>query len=252
MRVSGAMDSDQGVAVAALVEQREREAERGVPAGLGDHPRAGESTAGRSRSARSPGGRAAGMEDRGTRDRIGARGDAAPRKRRASARRTSASPRFERVRLSRRARRAAGALSTNVASAAPRDSASMPRAPEPANRSSTRAPSRSPSTENSASRTRSAVGRVSAPGGAGAGGRRTGPRSRARPDAIRSRADSIPPFPSGEPATRTPAPTSRPAPGAPSGGRRRGCPAQGRAGLSASAPCRAAGRWLKRRMNLVR
>jgi hypothetical protein len=71
------------------------------------------------------------------------------------------------ARLARTARIAAGALSTNVASAAPRDSASMPSAPEPANKSSTRAPAtRSPRIENSASRMRSDVGRVAVPVGA--------------------------------------------------------------------------------------
>ena len=50
--------------------------------------------------------------------------------------------------------------------AAPRDSASIASAPEPANRSSTRAPSSGPRIENSASRTRSDVGRVPRPGGA--------------------------------------------------------------------------------------
>ena len=68
--------------------------------------------------------------------------------------------------LARRAERPAR-VSTNVASAAPRDSASIPSAPEPANRSSTRASvTRSPRIENSASRTRSEVGRVASPGGA--------------------------------------------------------------------------------------
>ena len=50
--------------------------------------------------------------------------------------------------------------------AAPRESASMPSAPVPANRSSTRAPPTSPSIANSASRTRSEVGRVARPRGA--------------------------------------------------------------------------------------
>ncbi len=49
---------------------------------------------------------------------------------------------------------------------APRDSASMPSAPVPANRSSTRSPSSSPSIANSASLTRSEVGRVTLPAGA--------------------------------------------------------------------------------------
>ena len=60
---------------------------------------------------------------------------------------------------------AGAACSTSTAEPAPRDSASMASAPVPANRSSTRAPStRSPSTPNSASLTRSLVGRVSRPG----------------------------------------------------------------------------------------
>src|SRR3954452_21698952 len=40
IRLSGAMDSDHGVAVAALVEQRERKAEGRLPAGLDRDPRA--------------------------------------------------------------------------------------------------------------------------------------------------------------------------------------------------------------------
>src|SRR4051794_13071606 len=102
---------------------------------------------------------------------------APPRKRSASERRTCVLPRVARSsplrsapsasRLERSARSAAGAESTKVAAAAPRESASMPSAPLPANRSSTRASgSRATSTENSASRTRSEVGRVAAPGGA--------------------------------------------------------------------------------------
>ena len=65
------------------------------------------------------------------------------------------------------ARTAAAEESTNTASAAPRESASSPSAPEPAKRSSTRsAVDTRPSTENSASRTRSEVGRVREPAGA--------------------------------------------------------------------------------------
>jgi hypothetical protein len=60
---------------------------------------------------------------------------------------------------------AGAACSTRTAEAAPRDTASIPSAPVPANRSSTLAPStRSPSTPNSASLTRSLVGLVSRPG----------------------------------------------------------------------------------------
>jgi hypothetical protein len=59
--------------------------------------------------------------------------------------------------------------STKVAGPAPRDRASMPIAPVPAKRSSTRAPSRRDrlaSEEKTASRTRSVVGRTARPVGA--------------------------------------------------------------------------------------
>src|ERR687892_163384 len=72
-------------------------------------------------------------------------------------------------RLRRTARRAARSESTNVACSAPRDKASTPSAPLPANRSSTRAPSTAPRLHRAlkiASRTRSDVGRVRPPGGA--------------------------------------------------------------------------------------
>src|SRR5262245_27632457 len=58
------------------------------------------------------------------------------------------------------------AVSTKVAWAAPRDSASMPSAPEPANRSRTQSPATGPMMSNTASRTFSDVGRVAAPRGA--------------------------------------------------------------------------------------
>src|SRR4051794_4524447 len=54
-------------------------------------------------------------------------------------------------------------VSTNVASAAPRESASIPRAPVPAKRSRTRMPSMSPSTLKIAPRTLSDVGRTLLP-----------------------------------------------------------------------------------------
>src|SRR5215211_414292 len=84
----------------------------------------------------------------------------------ARVRRTLAtSPRSRASRLARITATAGAACSTSTAEAAPRDSASMARAPVPANRSSTRVPStRSPSTPNRASLTRSLVGRVSRPG----------------------------------------------------------------------------------------
>ena len=60
---------------------------------------------------------------------------------------------------------AGAACSTSTAEAAPRDTASIPSAPVPANRSRTLAPStRSPSTPNSASLTRSLVGLRVPPG----------------------------------------------------------------------------------------
>src|SRR5688500_2933724 len=69
--------------------------------------------------------------------------------------------------LARSASMARRSASTNTALAAPRDRASRPRPPAPAHRSSTRAPSGGgPRMLNSASRTRSAVGRVSSPAGA--------------------------------------------------------------------------------------
>jgi hypothetical protein len=75
--------------------------------------------------------------------------------------------RAERVDVGAAARAAGGARSTKVTCAAPRESASRPSAPEPANRSSTRAPGRSCcSALIHASRTRSVVGRVRSPGGA--------------------------------------------------------------------------------------
>src|SRR5262249_12597421 len=77
------------------------------------------------------------------------------------------------ARLAFRLCRAARSRSTKVAQPAPRDSASRPRAPLPAKRSSTRTPSREPgppsldsSAENRAPRTRSGVGRVVRPVGA--------------------------------------------------------------------------------------
>ena len=72
---------------------------------------------------------------------------------------------------------AARSRSTNTACRAPRESASMPSAPVPANRSSTRVLSMSPSIENSASRTRSEVGRVVLPRGAFSRRPPSGPRS---------------------------------------------------------------------------
>ena len=66
----------------------------------------------------------------------------------------------------RSSRQASRSGSTNVALAAPRESASRPIAPEPANRSSTSASSTGPIRLNAFSRTRSEVGRVSRPFGA--------------------------------------------------------------------------------------
>ena len=72
-------------------------------------------------------------------------------------------------RFARSAVSAARSRSTNVQCAAPRDNASMPSAPDPANRSMTSAPSTMPidaSELNIASRTMSVVGRVVSPSGA--------------------------------------------------------------------------------------
>ena len=76
-------------------------------------------------------------------------------------------------------RRPAGERSTRTwRCAAPRESASSPRAPEPAKRSSTSSPSTGPTIEKMASRTRSAVGRVSRPAGAADAAAAVGPRRR--------------------------------------------------------------------------
>src|SRR5213592_4922844 len=64
------------------------------------------------------------------------------------------------------ARQASRSVSTKTTRSAPRESASSPIAPEPANRSSTSAPSTGPTRLKAASRARSLVGRVSRPGGA--------------------------------------------------------------------------------------
>ena len=165
MRLSGAMDSDQGVAVAALVEQRQVELERRPPVALGHYPRsrarepvaAPPTAPARARSR-------ADMGDRGTPDRIDERrgvpprgtrarpGGAPPRPRRAPTGCAGSPP--PRPPRSRPARR----------QAAPRDSASIPSAPEPANRSSTRAPSTESAPEDREQRLAHAVrGR---PGGA--------------------------------------------------------------------------------------
>src|SRR5262245_14137215 len=70
----------------------------------------------------------------------------------------------------RSAASAGRAFSTNTASTQPRDSASRPSAPEPAYRSRARAKAGgAPRMLNTASLTRSAVGRVAAPRGARSG-----------------------------------------------------------------------------------
>lgn len=72
--------------------------------------------------------------------------------------------------LARIASSAALSCSTKRQCAAPRDNASRPSAPDPANKSSTLRPSKEPkrlvSIENKVSRVRSAVGRVASPFGA--------------------------------------------------------------------------------------
>ena len=93
---------------------------------------------------------------------------AAQRRRASAARRAAISASAPELSRLRRRRRPREERCRRSRGGAPRDSASIPRAPEPANRSSTRRPSMAPRMENSASRTRSAVGRVSVPGGAGA------------------------------------------------------------------------------------
>src|SRR5215203_2320657 len=70
------------------------------------------------------------------------------------------SARCVRVRLSRIERTLDLAWSTKRACSAPRDSASIPIAPVPANRSRTRSPTTEPRLENTPSRTRSDTGRT--------------------------------------------------------------------------------------------
>ncbi len=93
--------------------------------------------------------------------RCAARPEPCPRSRAPPARRARGRPgwRGSRPPRGRRARPA-------PRSSLPVHSASMPSAPDPANRSSARTPSSGPSLENNASRTRSDVGRVSRPAGA--------------------------------------------------------------------------------------
>src|SRR5947209_1516877 len=87
---------------------------------------------------------------------------------RASAWRISATPggTASVARLARSAFAADASRSTNTALAAPRESASMPSPPAPANRSRTLVPATSPSSANRASLTRSDVGLVALPRGA--------------------------------------------------------------------------------------
>ena len=131
----------------------------------------------------------------------------------ASAGRTRArSPSASAAMLARIASSAGRARSTRRASAAPRESASRPTAPVPANRSRNRLP-RSGGTPCSsmlsrASRARSLVGRVSRPGGA------TSRRPRCRPATIRTKPGGFdtPPalgFPRARPARRCPCCASR-------------------------------------------
>ena len=161
------MDADQGVAVAALVEERQFELQRGAPVALGHHHGArAQDRHQRARQLRSEARSPGGMGDRGRPDRIDAR---------LCVRARGTSQRVACDDLGRRSEGSRGCAgsprsppreeSTSVAAAAPRDSASIASAPEPANRSSTRAPVRRPRIENRASRTRSLVGRVPRPAG---------------------------------------------------------------------------------------
>ena len=73
MRLSGVMNSDQGVAVAALVEQRQVQLQRRPPVALGDDARAGASTGVSAAESSAPRPLRGGMEGRGRPDRIDAR-----------------------------------------------------------------------------------------------------------------------------------------------------------------------------------
>ena len=190
MRLSGVMDSDQGVAVAALVEQRQFQLQGCPPIALGNDARARcaapvavpPKAYGRVR-------RRLGMGDRGTQDRIDERRYVPARGMRSRA--DGGPPRSRRStsRLRRIAAIAAAEESTSVASdGAPRQRLDAPARPIPR---TGRAPARrrpSPRIENSASRTRSPVGRVARPGARPACARRIAPRSPAlRPPAAHAR-----------------------------------------------------------------
>ena len=167
MRLSGVMDADEGVAVAALDFQPERQLERGSPIAFADHVRGRrEHCRQRPRELGTEPGRAPVW--RVEEDEIvltARRACVAKECARVLAVHHGALNRQGAQVVIDRADRARGAVDERRL-AAPRESASIPSAPEPANRSSTRAPSSGPSSENSASRTRSDVGRVAAPRGA--------------------------------------------------------------------------------------
>ena len=158
------------VPVAPLALHLEAELQRRAAVALDRHPRAAARAAGaRSRQAPHASRRPSGTGGRSAADRMSlrARGPsrAPPRPPRGGSRHArSPSPSSDRLPASTRAARTS--RSTNTASAAPRERASIPSAPLPANRSITRSPSTSPSIANSASWTRSEVGRWSCPAGA--------------------------------------------------------------------------------------
>ena len=139
MRLSSGMDLDQGVAVAALVEQRELQPERAAPVALCHYPRLGGKYRHQCRrQLPSEGARVAVWrveEDQIVLTTVAKCGLEEPRRglARPPRRPARSASRFRLI-----AATAGRAESTSVACAAPRESASMPSAPEPANRSRTR------------------------------------------------------------------------------------------------------------------
>ena len=140
MRGSGAMETDQCVAVAAFVDEGQGERQRRPSVALGHDHRPGRQHGGEGFRQRAR--EALRMTVRGIEEDKIVLG-AAARCRTEESEGVAAADRGvrgERLQVGLDGRIAAGASSTKVTLSAPRDSASRPSAPEPANRSRTRAP----------------------------------------------------------------------------------------------------------------
>ena len=187
------VDADEGVAVAAFVVDGQVRGRSGVAAvALGHDPRA-RARARRPAPPRAPGPAPAACRyggSRKTRSYVSPRAACVAEERAGVAARRTSAARAESERLEvgphRRAPRARVALDERGRCAAPRESASMPSAPEPAKRSSTRAPSTGP--EHREQRLAHAVGRR--PRVAARRARRRPPAAAARPATTRSRRGS--------------------------------------------------------------